>query len=73
MRLATCVRGAAMEIGIVVDEQLVPWEGQHIAVSVRLGLAHYGQQDSADDLLERAEAELEERANRIAHLRHPAE
>jgi diguanylate cyclase (GGDEF)-like protein len=65
-------RRAAMLKGYL-DELVVPWQGKDIPVGVRLALAFYGQQDSADDLLERAEAELEERESRIAHLRHPAE
>lgn len=65
-------RRAAMLKGYL-DELVVPWGDKDIPVNVRLGLANYGQQDSPDDLLERAEAELEERERRITHLRHPAE
>jgi len=50
----------------------VPWDGHDLAVEVRLGLVHYGQRDAAEDLLERVEAELEEREQRIARLRYPA-
>lgn len=50
----------------------VPWHGRDLAVEVRLGLVHYGQRDAVEDLLERVEAELEEREQRIARLRHPA-
>lgn len=56
-----------------IGRQTVPWQGAEIAVEARLGLVHYGQRDAAEDLLERVEAELEERERRIALLRHPAE
>lgn len=49
----------------------VPWDGQDIALDVQIGLVNYGQRDAAEDLLERAEAELEERAQRVSRLRHP--
>lgn len=65
-------RRAAMLKGYL-DELVVPWGDKDIPVGVRLGLAYYGQQDSTDDILERAEAELEERERRITQLRHPAE
>ena len=55
-----------------LSELEIPWHGADIPVQVRLGLVHYGQGDDAEDLLERAEAELEERRRRIARLRHPA-
>jgi len=56
-----------------LDELEVPWQGVDIPIQVRIGLVHYGQNDMAEDLLERAEAELEEREQRIARLRRPAE
>jgi diguanylate cyclase (GGDEF)-like protein len=56
-----------------LDEVEVPWQGRNIPVKVRIGLAFYGQRDAVDDLLERAEAELEEREQRVARLQHPAE
>ena len=63
---------AAMLKGYL-DEVEVPWQGRNIPVRVRVGLAFYGQRDAVEDLLERAEAELEEREQRIARLSHPAE
>ena len=63
---------AAMLKGYL-DEVEVPWQGRNIPVKVRIGLAFYGQRDAVDDLLERAEAELEEREQRVARLRHLAE
>lgn len=63
---------AAMLKGYL-DEVEVPWQGRNIPVQVRIGLAFYGQRDAVEDLLERAEAELEEREQRIARLSHPAE
>jgi len=63
---------AAMLKGYL-DEVEVPWQGRNIGINVRIGLAFYGQRDAVDDLLERAEAELEEREQRIARLSHPAE
>ncbi len=63
---------AAMLKGYL-DEVEVPWRGCNIAIRVRTGLAFYGQRDAVEDLLERAEAELEEREHRIARLSHPAE
>lgn len=62
---------AAMLKGYL-DEVEVPWQGRNIEIKVRIGLAFYGQRDAVDDLLERAEAELEEREQRIARLSHPA-
>lgn len=56
-----------------LDEVEVPWQGRDIRIRVRAGLAYYGQRDAVEDLLERAEAELEEREQRIARLSHPAE
>lgn len=64
-------RRAAMLKGHL-NELEIPWQGENIAIQVRIGLVLYGQGDEADDLLERAEAELEERQRRIAHMRHPA-
>lgn len=49
----------------------VPWDGQDLALSVQIGLVNYGQRDAAEDLLERAEAELEERTQRLSRLTHP--
>ena len=63
---------AAMLKGYL-DEVKVPWQGRNIAIETRVGLAFYGQRDAVEDLLERAEAELEEREQRIARLSHPAE
>ena len=63
---------AAMLKGYL-DEVEVPWQGRYIPIKVRVGLAFYGQRDAVEDLLERAEAELEEREQRIARLSHPAE
>lgn len=63
---------AAMLKGYL-DEVEVPWQGRNIPVRIRVGLAFYGQRDAVEDLLERAEAELEEREQRIARLSHPAE
>jgi diguanylate cyclase (GGDEF)-like protein len=51
----------------------VPWDGEDIAIHVRIGIVPYVQNDTADDILERAEAELEEREQRIARLRKPAQ
>lgn len=65
-------RRAAMLKGYL-DEVEVPWQGRTIPIKVRIGLAFYGQRDAVEDLLERAEAELEERERRIARLSHPAE
>ncbi|MCK4868904.1 MAG: hypothetical protein KAT39_12695, partial [Alphaproteobacteria bacterium] len=56
-----------------LDEVEVPWQGRDIPIRIRVGLAYYGQRDAVEDLLERAEAELEEREQRIARLSHPAE
>ena len=56
-----------------LDNVQVPWQGRNIPVKVRVGLAFYGQRDAVDDLLERAEAELEEREQRVARLRHTAQ
>jgi diguanylate cyclase (GGDEF)-like protein len=56
-----------------LDEVEVPWHGSDIAIHVRIGLVHYAQNDIAEDILERAEAELEEREQRVARLRNPAE
>lgn len=50
----------------------VPWDGQELPLSVQIGLVNYGQRDAVEDLLERAEAELEKRAQRVSRLRHPA-
>lgn len=55
-----------------LDEVEVPWNGKRLAVKVRIGLAFYGQRDAVEDLLERAEAELHERAQRVARLNHLA-
>jgi diguanylate cyclase (GGDEF)-like protein len=63
---------AAMLKGYL-DEVEVPWRGCNIPIKVRIGLAFYGQRDAVSDLLERAEAELEEREQRIARLSHIAE
>ena len=63
---------AAMLKGYL-DQVEVPWRGRNIPVRVRVGLAFYGQRDAVEDLLERAEAELEEREQRIARLSHLAE
>jgi diguanylate cyclase (GGDEF)-like protein len=63
---------AAMLKGYL-DNVEVPWQGRNIPVEVRIGLAFYGQRDAVEDLLERAEAELEEREQRVTRLRHPAE
>ncbi len=49
----------------------VPWDGQELALGAQIGLVSYGQRDAVEDLLERAEAELEERTQRISRLRHP--
>jgi diguanylate cyclase (GGDEF)-like protein len=65
-------RRAAMLKGYL-DEVAVPWHGADIAIHVRIGLVHYAQNDIAEDILERAEAELEEREQRVARLRNPAE
>jgi diguanylate cyclase (GGDEF)-like protein len=65
-------RRAAMLKGHL-DEVAVPWHGADIAIHARIGLFHYAQNDIAEDILERAEAELEEREQRIARLRNPAE
>ena len=67
----TCKRAAMLKD--YLDEVAVPWQGRDIAIKVRIGLAFYGQRDTVEDLLERAEAELEEREHRIARLSHPAE
>lgn len=56
-----------------LDRVIVPWQNQDLAVEARIGLVHYGQRDAAEDLLERVEAELEEREQRVSRLRHPAE
>jgi diguanylate cyclase (GGDEF)-like protein len=64
-------RRAAMLKGYL-DEVEVPWQGRNIPIHVRIGLAFYGQRDAVSDLLERAEAELEEREQRIARLSHIA-
>jgi len=56
-----------------LNEVEVPWQGRDIGVIVRIGMAFYGQRDTVEDLLERAEAELEDRDRRIARLSHPAE
>jgi diguanylate cyclase (GGDEF)-like protein len=56
-----------------LDQVEVPWQGRNIVIKTRIGLAFYGQRDAVEDLLERAEAELEEREQRIARLSHPAE
>lgn len=65
-------RRAAMLKGYL-DEIAVPWHGADIAIHVRIGLVHYAQNEIAEDILERAEAELEEREQRAARLRNPAE
>lgn len=49
----------------------VPWDGEDIAIHVRTGIVPYAPNDTAEDILERAEAELEERERRIARLRKP--
>jgi len=51
----------------------VPWDGEDIPVHVRTGNVPYGQSDAAGDIMERAEAELEKREQRIARLRKPAQ
>lgn len=56
-----------------ISKQTISWQGQDMQVEARLGLVHYGPRDAAEDLLERVEAELEERERRVARLRHPAE
>lgn len=56
-----------------LDDLEVPWQGGNIPIQVRIGLVHYGQNDATEDLLERAEAELEERERSLARLRHTAE
>ncbi len=56
-----------------LDRVIVPWQNQDLAVEARIGLVHYGQRDAAEDLLERVEAELEEREQRVAGLRRPVE
>jgi len=56
-----------------LNEVAVPWHGADIVLHVRVGLFPYAQNDIAEDILERAEAELEEREQRIARLRNPAE
>jgi diguanylate cyclase (GGDEF)-like protein len=65
-------RRAAMLKGHL-EEIAVPWHGADIAIHVRIGLFHYAQNDIAEDILEHAEAELEEREQRVARLRNPAE
>lgn len=65
-------RRAAMLKGYL-DEVEVPWQGRNIPIKVRIGLAFYGQRDAVEDLLERAEAELEAREQKIARLSHPAQ
>lgn len=65
-------RRAAMLKGYL-EEVAVPWRGEDIAIRVRVGLFHYAQNDIAEDILEHAEAELEEREQRVARLRNPAE
>jgi diguanylate cyclase (GGDEF)-like protein len=66
-------RKRAAMLKAYLDEVAVPWRGRTIAIKVMIGLAFYGQRDAMEDLLERAEAELEEREQRIARLSHPAE
>lgn len=56
-----------------IAKQTVSWQGRDLSVEARLGLVHYGQRDAAEDLLERVEAELEERERRVARLRNPTE
>lgn len=56
-----------------IAKQAISWQGHDLLVEARLGLVHYGQRDAAEDLLERVEAELEERERHVARLRHPAE
>lgn len=56
-----------------IAKQSVSWQGRNLSVEARLGLVHYGQRDAAEDLLERVEAELEEREQRVARLRNPTE
>lgn len=56
-----------------IAKQTVAWQGNDLSVEARLGLVHYGQRDAAEDLLERVEAELEERERRVARLRNPTE
>ena len=65
-------RRAAMLKGYL-DDVAVPWHGADIPVRARIGLVDYAQNDIAEDILERAEAELEEREQRVARLRNPAE
>lgn len=55
-----------------LDDVTVPWDGRDISVFVRVGLVHYAQNDMSEDILQRAEAELEEREQRAARLRNPA-
>lgn len=65
-------RRAAMLKGHL-EEIAVPWHGADIPIHVRVGLVHYGQNDISGDLLDRAEAELDERERRLARLRGSAE
>lgn len=56
-----------------IAKQTMSWQDRDLQVEARLGLIHYGQRDAAEDLLERVEAELEERERRVARLRDPTE
>jgi len=56
-----------------IAKQTMSWQSRDLPVEARLGLVHYGQRDAAEDLLERVEAELEERERRVARLRNPTE
>lgn len=51
----------------------VPWRGREIPVRATIGIAHFDPQDSAGDVVDRAEADLESRNPPTAQLRHPAE
>lgn len=52
---------------------VVPWQGYEIPVRTNMGVTHFGQHDSTDDVLHRVEADLEARRSSITELKYPAE
>ena len=61
----------------VLEEYLnalvVPWQGCEIPVRTNLGITHFGQHDSTEDVLQNVEADLEARKRGTTELCHPAE
>jgi diguanylate cyclase (GGDEF)-like protein len=65
-------RRAAAMVGFV-NSLAVPWQGQDIAVRLRVGLAHFDRNDEEASLLERVEADLEASGENVMRFLRSAE